>query len=534
MNLRQRCGRGGVLGIHQNAAIPRRSLSQDSFQLAGVRENNRALAPTGASNSYLCFSAKSLPRIGRCAAYIGRVLLSISADISGADLGYLLHKNPTRLHTFDLPFGKAHVFYPEVGSKRSEAALLLDIDPIRLVRGHSHGADPGLYQYVNDRPYAASSFLSVAMSHVFGTAMGGRSKERRELAEQPLQFDALITAIPCRGGSELLNRLFEPLGYEVEAKGYYLDEHFPDWGNSPYYTVRLRNRVRLRDLLIHIYVLVPVLDAEKHYWVGDDEVEKLLRKGEGWLGNHPERQTIVNRYLRYDRKLTRSALARLVEDTTDPEAEDVSNRQAEESIESPLKLWEQRIGAITSALRSKEANSILDLGCGEGKLLSALLNDRSFDRIVGVDVSWRALQIATKRLHLEQLPPAQKSRIKLLHGSLMYKDKRLSGFDAAVVSEVIEHLDPPRLAAFERVLFEHARPGMVLITTPNAEYNPLFPFLPTGQFRHKDHRFEWTRSQFERWAALNSDRFGYKVRFLPVGTSDPIAGPPTQMGVFER
>lgn len=463
------------------------------------------------------------------------MLLTIAADIPVSDLGYLLHKNPSRFHTFDLSFGKAHVFYPEMGTSRSEAALLLDVDPIGLVRGKSHAAEAGLHQYVNDRPYAASSFLSVAMSQVFGTAMGGRSKERQELADTAIQFDALITALPCRGGPGLFDRLFQPLGYEVEAKGYHLDEQFPEWGASPYYTVHLRNRVYLRDLLTHIYVLIPVLDAEKHYWVGEDEVEKLLRRGEGWLANHPERQTIVNRYLRYDRKLTRSALERLVEEeSSDPEGQVVDHEREEQSIEAPLKLWEQRMGAITSALRSKGCKTVVDLGCGEGKLLSALLHDRSFERIVGVDVSWRALEIAAKRLHLDQLPPAQKSRIELLHGSLMYKDRRLSGFDAAVVGEVIEHLDPPRLAAFERVVFEHARPGMVLLTTPNAEYNPLFPFLPSGRFRHKDHRFEWTRSEFQQWATDDADRFGYKVRFLAIGASDPIAGPPTQMGVFER
>lgn len=463
------------------------------------------------------------------------MLLTISADVSGADLGYLLHKNPSRLHSFELPFGKAHIFYPELGATRSQAALLLDVDPVGLVRRGRQGADSDLHQYVNDRPYAASSFLSVAMAQVFGTAMGGRSKERQELADEPHLFDALITALPCRGGTGLLNRLFEPLGYEIEAKHYHLDEHFPEWGTGPYHTVRLRKRVRLQELLTHIYVLVPVLDAEKHYWVGEDEVGKLLRKGDGWLQNHPERDTIVNRYLRFDRKLTRSALARLVdEEVADPESEELGHAQEEQSIEAPLRLWEQRIGAILSVLRSVGAKTVIDLGCGEGKLLKALLEDRSFERIVGMDVSWRILETASKRLRLDELIPLQRKRIELIHGSLMYKDKRLAGFDAATVAEVIEHLDAPRLAAFERVLFENARPKTVLTTTPNAEYNPLFPSLASGKFRHKDHRFEWTRSEFERWASANADRFGYKVRFVGVGTPDPIAGAPTQMGVFDR
>ena len=246
-------------------------------------------------------------------------------------------------------------------------------------------------------------------------------------------------------------------------------------------------------MLTHIYVLIPVLDAEKHYWVGEDEVEKLLRKGEGWLAAHPERETIIARYLRFDRKLTRAALARLVDDESgDSEAEQIKYAREELSIEAPLKLWEQRIDAILSALHSVEAKAVVDLGCGEGKLLKAILDDRAFTRILGMDVSFRALETASRRLYLDQLPPAQRSRIELMHGSLMYKDKRLHGFHAAVVAEVIEHLDAPRLAAFERVLFEHAQPRTVLITTPNAEYNPLFPSLGAGRFRHKEHRFEWT------------------------------------------
>jgi len=242
--------------------------------------------------------------------------------MSGADLGYILLKNPSHLHTFELPFGKAHVFYPELMPDRAQAALLIDVDLVGLVRGRSRGTGEGsLDQYVNDRPYAASSLLSVAIARVFGTAMSGRSKERQELAEQALDLEATIAAVPCRGGESFLRKLFEPLGYTVHAEHHPLDERFPEWGEGPYYTVRVRARKRLQELLTHIYVLVPVLDAGKHYWVGEDEVDKLLRKGDGWLAAHPERENITSRYLRGDRKLTREALARLTDDDApDPEA----------------------------------------------------------------------------------------------------------------------------------------------------------------------------------------------------------------------
>ena len=464
------------------------------------------------------------------------MLLTIRAGVSTGDLGYLLHKNPARLHSIELPFGKAHVFYPEQGDQSAQVALLLDIDPIALVRGSGKpGSEGALDQYVNDRPYAASSFLSVALSRVFGTAMNGTSKERQALADQPLELEAGIAAVVCKGGEAMLRSLFEPLGYEVAAHRQPLDEKFPEWGEGHYYNAVIRGRIRLKDLLTHIYVLIPALDADKHYWVGGDEVEKLLKKGEGWLAGHPFKETIAGRYLRFDRKLTRQALARLVDDDVeDPEILDRTHYKEERELEAPIRLWEQRIGTVLSALRSAGAKSVADLGCGEGKLLSALLDERQFERIVGMDVSWRSLEIAHRRLNLDRLPPAQRSRINLIHGSLMYRDKRLSGFDAAVAMEVIEHLDPPRLAAFERVVFEQAQPRTVVVTTPNAEYNVKFESLPPGRFRHKDHRFEWTRGEFTKWAGEVGGRFGYGVQFVPVGNEDSVVGAPTQMGVFSK
>jgi 3' terminal RNA ribose 2'-O-methyltransferase Hen1 len=462
------------------------------------------------------------------------VLLTIAAAVSAQDLGYLLHKNPARLHTFEMPFGSAHVFYPEAGAGQSKVALLLDVDPVGLVRGKGD-AEGTLDQYVNDRPYVCSSFLSVALARVCGTAMGGRSRERPELAELPLFLEATLAVVACRGGEGFLQRLFGPLGYELAAHHHPLDEQFPEWGESPYYTVRLRGCVRLRDLLTHLYVLVPVLDDEKHYWVGAAEVEKLLRKGAGWLAAHPERELIAARYLRHDRQLTRNALARLAdEDASDPEGAGAAHAQEEQKIEAPLRLWEQRIGAVLAVLRAEGAASVVDVGSGEGKLLHTLLDDRAFTRIMGMDVSWRSIEIAGRRLKLDKMPTARRKRIELIHGSLLYRDRRLSGFDAATVIEVIEHLDPPRLAAFERVLFEHAQPRTVVVTTPNVEYNRLFAGMREGALRHRDHRFEWTRAQFAEWAEGVAGRFGYKVRFLPVGPEDAAAGAPTQMGVFTR
>lgn len=453
------------------------------------------------------------------------------------DLGYLLHKNPARVQTFDLTFGQAHVFYPEARTERCTAALVLDVDPVGLVRKRRGPSGEGgaLEQYVNDRPYVASSFLSVAISQVFGSALGGRSKTHEELVEAALPLEARLAVVPCRGGEGFLRRLFEPLGYEVEATHHPLDEKFPEWGESPYYTVTLRRQIRLRDLLSHLYVLVPVLDNEKHYWVGEEEVEKLLRHGEGWLKAHPARDEIAHRYLKFRRSLAREAISRLVdEDNPEPDLAEEVYASEEAAVERPLSLQEQRMNAVLAALQSSGAKRVIDLGCGEGKLLGLLLADQRFEEIVGLDVSHRILEIAQERLHLDRLHAPQRARIRLIQGSLTYRDRRLSAFDAATVIEVIEHLDAARLAAFERVLFEFARPANVIVTTPNAEYNVKFETLPAGKFRHHDHRFEWTRAEFQTWAHGVAQRFGYTVRLLPVGAEDEAVGAPTQMGVFTR
>jgi 3' terminal RNA ribose 2'-O-methyltransferase Hen1 len=466
------------------------------------------------------------------------VLLTVTTTHTPAtDLGYLLHKNPAKLQTFELPFGSAHVFYPEATDARCTVALLLDVDPVGLVRNRKGPSGEGfaLEQYVSDRPYAASSFLSVAISRVFGSALAGRSRGRQELADAVLPLTARIAALPCRGGERVLRSLFEPLGYTVTATQHALDDHFPAWGDSAYFTVELSGKRRLSELLTHLYVLIPVLDDDKHYWVGEDEMEKLLRHGEGWLATHPEREAIAYRYLKHRRSLLRQTLARLVEeDQPDPDAEAEAHGQEEETLEKRISLNDERLGTVVAALKGSGAKRVLDLGCGEGKLLRALLSEKQFDEVVGVDVSTRTLERAADRLKLEQLPPRQRARIRLLQGSLTYRDRRLEGFDAAAVVEVVEHLDPPRLDAFSRVLFECARPGTVVLTTPNAEYNVRFETLPAGTLRHKDHRFEWTRAEFQVWCDGVAARFGYAVRLGPIGPSDVEVGAPTQMAVFAR
>jgi 3' terminal RNA ribose 2'-O-methyltransferase Hen1 len=446
------------------------------------------------------------------------------------NLGYLLYKNPYRPQMFELSHGNAYVFYPELTNERTTAALLLDIDPIDLARGKENSG--GLFDYVNDRPYVSSSFLSTAISKVFGTAISGRADEHQALSDSQIDLTAVITMLPCRGEQDMLNKVFEPLGYEVNYEAFDTDENFTTWGKSKYVNLTIRGKVRLRDLLKHIYVLIPVFDRQKHYWVGNDEVEKLLRHAEDWLPNHPEKKYITSRYLKHLRPLVNKAFTRLVSADTDAGNVAPNDVASDETPEKKLNLNTQRLGSVVAALKSCGAKSVIDLGCGSGNLLSLLVRERQFTRIAGMDASHLVLEYASEKLRLESAGDSMRERVKLFQGSLMYKDSRFEGYDAACVIEVIEHLDIPRLAAFERVLFESAKPPVVILTTPNRDYNIKYENLDEGNLRHSDHRFEWNRVEFREWASNVAGKFGYTVKFSEIGDTDEALGGPTQMGVF--
>lgn len=552
------------------------------------------------------------------------------------ELGFLLHKNPARVQAFEQSYGMAHVLYPEASAERCTAALLLEIDPVRLVRGKSKGAPEfSLAQYVNDRPYAASSLLAVSIAQVFGSAMHGRCAQRPELAETALPLRVELPAVPCKGGPEWAERAFTPLGWTVTATPLPLDPAFPDWGDAHYVRLELTGTLRLADALAHLYVLLPVLDGAKHYFLDDAEIDKLLRFGAGWLESHPDREWITRRYLTRRQSLVRAALARLAElDDADPEefgavdpvsdtndaevaaaqtfsarggatpgvdaashrtreaapARDIEmvsvagdppgtdypdTRGAEATVvtddsteldqdgpgprvpdaaggngapgveaaagaavdgdagaERGPSLAVLRRAAVLRALRAAGAGRVLDLGCGEGALLLELATAPEFGEIVGVDVSVRALKIAERRLR--RLPEFQARRVSVRQGALTYTDASLRGYDAAVLMEVIEHVDEPRLGALEQAVFGAAAPGAVVVTTPNGEYNALYETLPAGAFRHADHRFEWSRAEFAAWAGRVCENHGYTVRFEPVGPVDPELGASTQLALFTK
>lgn len=444
------------------------------------------------------------------------------------ELGYLLHKNPSRPQEFALSYGKAYVFYPEVSDESTTAALLLDIDPIDLARGRQ-GGPGGLFDYVNDRPYVSSSFMSTAISRVFGTAMAGRSKDRQALADTPLQLTAKIHMLSAPNRN-MIPEIFEPLGYTVEMEGYANDDRFLQWGMSRYITLTLSGRVLLRDLLNHLYVLIPVFDTQKHYYISKEEINKLLSHGGEWLKTHPRREYIAARYLGRRKSLVDKALEILLEES--PAEEEAAIDEPQEKKEKKQNLNQIRLGAVLEEAKACRAGSVIDMGCGEGNLLRLLLKEKQFTRVAATDVSFSVLERARDRLKTDRMPETLQNKLTIFQSSLIYRDKRFEGFDCACVVEVIEHMDPDRLRALEKVLFEFSQPRTVIITTPNSEYNINYTYMPDQALRHGDHRFEWNRRQFSEWAETICRTYPYTMRIREIGERDEVHGAPTQMGVF--
>nr|WP_232534100.1 3' terminal RNA ribose 2'-O-methyltransferase Hen1 [Plantactinospora sp. KBS50] len=425
------------------------------------------------------------------------MLLTISTTrVPATDLGFLLVKHPDRVQSFTTTGGTAYVWYPEATPQRCTAALLLDVDPVGLARPAKGQRSPdgfSLGRYVNDRPYAASSLLTVALGRVFRSALNGTSRDRPELVGTALPLEIQVAALPCRGGPEVARQLFAPLGWTVTATPVPLDPEFPGWGDSPYVQLTLVGTRTLADALNHLYVLLPVLDDAKHYWVSADEVDKLLRAGAGWLERHPAKALIARRYLANRRSLMMTALERLqaagdepaamidaaatdgtatgtaTDDTADDEAaadetaaddgaaattaggaaEASGGGTATGETGRGAALVRLRRDAVLAVLAESGARRVLDLGCGPGGLLPELLADRQYTEIVGADVSSVSLRIAERRLRLDRLPERQRDRIRLIQTALTYRDDRLRGYDAAILMEVIEHVDEARLPALE-------------------------------------------------------------------------------------
>jgi 3'' terminal RNA ribose 2''-O-methyltransferase Hen1 len=447
-----------------------------------------------------------------------KVYLSIATTRpKAADLGFILYKHPDRVFRSDSSRNKnlkAVGFYPEAGDERCEFVLLVEVDPVERVRGLAWNG--GIAQYVEPLPFLASSYMSQAISLCLRSAMNGivsskdPSEDARLRAMAVEHWPLEIKVSPIRTSPALIERMFQPLGWEVTIDSMPLDVPGVERDNA-LHTVTLKGSSTVQDALTQLYVLLPALDPVRHYFYDEAEVAKLLEKSRNWLETHPARNLIVGRYLSKSRELREAAMS-----------------QFEEAVEAPQEAAIEVSAHSARHMRIAEAVSamgdvrIVDLGCGEGKLLSRLAFLPGKIEIVGVEPSLRDLEKARKNLSrnpARQMDP----RVKLRHGSIAYADDSLRNFDVAILSEVIEHIDPERLDHAERCVFGFMKPEVVIVTTPNAGFNTVFG-LSDGEFRHRDHRFEWSVDEATDWCRRVAATYGYEFEIDGAGGYDENVG----------
>ena len=484
------------------------------------------------------------------------MLLTITlTEPPATDLGFLLHKHPDRLQSFDVSAGQAHVFYPEAGEQRCTAALLLEIDPIGLVRGHRRSGTGGpeafsLAEYVNDRPYAASSMLAVALGKVFRTAMTGRCDARPDLAARALPLEIGIPALSCRGGTDLARRLLRPLGWDVQATRIPLDPELPEWGGSHYVTVQLTGRIRLADALSHLYVLLPVLDDSKHYWVDDAEIDKLLRAGGDWLATHPERELITHRYLAHQRQLTETAVARLAEvDDTEPEVLDNAVPESPDPASTRRhRPGPRRAGAPWPSSAAKPCWPCSATPCSQAQRRPASPTSAAgragWSRCCWASRPPPGSSASTCRTGRWNGPPSGCTWTPCRTASA-------SGWTCCSPRSPTPTRGWPAWTprCSWRSSSTSTRRGSARWSRPcSARPGPAPSWSPRRTPSTTSASRTWPRArcgtritgssgpgpQFREWAAGVAGRRGYQVRFLPVGPDDPEVGPPTQLAVFTR
>lgn len=461
------------------------------------------------------------------------MLLSITCEHEHSqELSWLFHKNPDKIQSFNIIAGKAFVFYPEYSDKKVKICLALDIDTVTLVRKLKLPLDSHLLQhYVNDRPYVVSSFMSTAISNVFSSALNGNCKDKPELIDVIFPFEVEISVLKVIGGESLIKKFFEPLGYEVETESFNLDEKFENWGKSRYYKVKLKNNLTLKDLLSHLYVLIPTFDMEKHFYIGNIEAENFLKKGESWLKTHPEKETIIKRYFRKLGKYSNYILSKLNENQEDEEKEleiDIEVKKKKESLQTI------RINTIFDKLCELGTKTVADVGCGEGKLLRLLKNKPQFQKICGTDVVYKNLIIAKDKLDLDEVATHNLEKINIFQSSILYKDDRLKEYETICLIEVIEHIEEDRIVFLEKIVFGYLNTKNVLISTPNSEYNNVYMPENSDSFRHEDHRFEWNREEFKNWVEKICNNFNYNADFFGIGDYNEQFGYPTQAVILKR
>ncbi|MCK1992095.1 3' terminal RNA ribose 2'-O-methyltransferase Hen1 [Peribacillus muralis] len=431
-------------------------------------------------------------------------------------ISYLLSKNPNNLYERKHKGHVVRLFYSTFTETEMEATIFVTPDPIELVKNTANSYD--ITHYINDREFAVSSIFCSLIRSALGTALNGQPKEEHaEWVNHPFSFQFDFGPVVSTLSDNQLRELFEPIGYEVSITRPDIQYSFDMKDRSSTRTVSLKGLKTLQEGLRHLFVLIPVIDNYKHYYIDEKEIDKLERYGEGWLDDHPMRDFIYRQSLRFKEVYS-------IVENKKPEMK-------KDDKESKVRLNDLRYEKIFDTVSQMHPSSVVDFGSGEGKLSVRLGFIEGVKEILAVEPSQSATLKALGRF--DKVKDKEKFVIpKPLWGSLFYYDEELKNKDVIILCEVIEHIDEHRLPKVMDTILQDYQPRALILTTPNREYNEVYDM--EDALRHNDHRFEWTRAEFQQWCTARNHDDSYDLRFEGIGEEHVTQGCPTQMCVFER
>ncbi|WIM41190.1 3' terminal RNA ribose 2'-O-methyltransferase Hen1 [Paenibacillus sp. PK4536] len=478
--------------------------------------------------------------------------LTIKATGTHASMiSHLLAKNPNNLYDRTEKGARIRLVYTSFQPEETEVLLFVTPDPIDLVKGSPDHYD--ITQYINDRELVVSSLFCSYIRPALGTALNGKPKaDYIDWVEHPFTLHMSMGPVASDLPDSMIESLFQPLGYEVQMERGEIDYSFDLKNRSTVRHIQISGQQTLQHMLRQLYILIPVLDNYKHYYISDDEIERLQRYGEGWLSTHPQHDLIIKRSLRfaplikeYEQKVAKN------EDITNVSTE-LSTHQAEASemkselsedqdkqydsnqTEPPvIRLNELRYRAIVEQVSQlPQHKQIVDFGAGEGKLSVRLGEIEGVEQIWAVEPSMQSQLRAIDRF--AKLEGRTDYVIPVVTtGSLFYRDERWVDQDVIILCEVIEHINEVRLPQVIHTLFTDYRPQTLIMTTPNREYNEVYQ-MGKDEIRHTDHRFEWTRAELEQYCTQWIQDRPYTFTLSGIGEKHEQYGQPTQMVVFHR
>lgn len=435
-------------------------------------------------------------------------------------VSHLIAKNPHNLYERKEKGGLVRIVFTKNEEREVHILFFVTVDNMELTKNQTNFSS--ITHYINDRESAVSSIFCSVLRKAVGTALNGKPKDEfKEWVNYSFPLEITFGPLSTKLTNHELAGLFEPLGYEltIENGKVLLPASFAKKSSAKFITLKANQTIQ--DCFRHLFVLIPVMDQYKHYYIDEKEVDKLKRYGEGWLSFHPKRNEIIKESLIFSDLIEKS---RLIESKPSKE------KQAPLTKKKSLNQW--RYEKIIETVKGLPHNSrIVDMGAGEGKLTAQLGFIRGIEELVAVEPSEREQLKAKKRIEaLVGKPDFLLPTFKW--GSLFYYDSELEKKDIFILCEVIEHIDENRLGKIFDTIFTKYKPYHVIVTTPNQDYNAVYDMNEAK--RHSDHRFEWTQQQFKEWTKYWESHANYKAQIDGIGEYVEGYGYPTQMVIFSQ